>query len=239
MPPSDWPLGPLPSDRSLSDRVSASIEQLSLVATDLNKASDELGKAISAIDAVLQNLNIGVPTWVKIHSGEDPYYGLEYWSRDVGYAKIDKRWGIALRTREGNYNNPDEEQCESWLFNDAPRWLRVEGIEKIPDLLDALVKNTEETTKKIRAKTAEANNLAVAIAQAAGKNTVPKAAPPTQSSVGAMMAEAAGPTPLEKVAEVAIKTALQLPPNQQRLRDRIRYEVAVKAAAKELDKGKK
>src|ERR1700730_359701 len=142
MQPSDWNLAPTPSDLSLTERVTGSIKQLSLVATDLNKASDELGKAISAIDAVLQSMNIGVPTWVKIHGGEDPYNGLDYWSRDVGYAKIDKRWGIALRTREGNYNNPDGEQCESWLFNDAPRWLRVEGVEKIPDLLDDLVKNT-------------------------------------------------------------------------------------------------
>jgi hypothetical protein len=33
----------------------------------------------------------------------------------------------------------------------------------------ALIKNTEQTTNKIRSKTAQANNIAIAIAQAAGK----------------------------------------------------------------------
>jgi hypothetical protein len=188
---------------SLAERVSASIKQLSLVANDLNKASDELGQAISAIDKVLQSLNIGIPTWVKIHGGEDPYTHMEYWSRDVGYAKIGNRWGIALCTREGDYTNPDEERSESWLFNDAPRWLRVDGVEKIPDLLEALIKNTEETTKKIRSKTAEAKNLAVAITQAARKNTA-RTSTPTESTVGAMRQAAAGPTPIASVLEVAI-----------------------------------
>ncbi len=158
----------MPSNsNSLSERVTNSVEQLSLVAADLNKASDELGRAISAIDAVLQSLNLGVPTWIQIHGNEDQY--LDYWSREVGYAKVGNKWGVALRTLEGNYNSPEDERCDSWLFNDAPRWIRIEGVAKIPDLLEALIKNAEETTKKIRSKTTEANNLALAIAQAAGK----------------------------------------------------------------------
>jgi hypothetical protein len=158
----------MPSDSiSLSDRVTGSIQQLAVVATDLNKASDELGRAITAIDTVLQGLNLGIPTWVTIQGYSDPHEN--FWQRDVGYAKVSNRWGIALRTVEGNSNWPEDENCESWLFNDAPRWLRVEGVAKIPDLLEALIKNTEATTKKIRTKTAEANELAAVIAQAAKK----------------------------------------------------------------------
>ncbi len=163
-----------PSDYALTERVQASFTQLSSAAKDLNKASNELGQAITAIDNVLQRLNLGVPTWVKIHGGEDPYTGMGYWSRDVGYAKVGNKWGIALRTVEGDRNFPDEEQCESWLFNDAPRWLRIEGIEKIPDLLEALIKNTEETTQRIKSKIDQANQLAGAIAEAAGKPKGPK-----------------------------------------------------------------
>ncbi|MGA2482140.1 MAG: hypothetical protein ABSF92_03360 [Candidatus Acidiferrales bacterium] len=151
---------------TLSPRVISTFSKLSSAAKDLNKVSDELGQAITAIDHILQRLNLGVPTWVKIHGGDDPY-GMAYWSRDIGYAKIGNRWGIALCTREGDHNDPDEEQCESWLFNDAPRWLRVEGVEKIPDLLEALIKNTEETTKKIKSKIDRAKQLAEALALAA------------------------------------------------------------------------
>ncbi len=153
--------------KSLFERVTNSIQQLSVVATDLNLASDELGQAISAIDTVLQGLNLGVPTWVQIHGYTGP--DEDFWQRDVGYAKVGNRWGIALRTMEGNHNWPEDSTCESWLFNDSPRWLRVEGVGKIPDLLEALIKNTEETTKKIKSKTAEAKLLAGTIAQAAKK----------------------------------------------------------------------
>ncbi len=163
-----------PSDYTLVQRVTDSFTRLSLAAKDLNKASDELGKAIGAIDSVLQMLNLGVPTWVKIHGGEDPYNGDEYWYRDLGYAKVGNRWGIALCTRKGYNSDPDMEESESWLFNDAPRWLRVEGIHKIPDLLEQLIKNTAETTQKIKGKIDEANTLAGALKQAAA---IPPAEP--------------------------------------------------------------
>src|SRR5580698_6597598 len=134
----------------LSERVAASFSKLSSAAKDLNKVSDELGQSIASIDHVLQRLNLGVPTWVQIHGAVNPHTGDQYWSRDLGYAKINNRWGIALRTREGDYNFPDEEVCESWPFSEAPRWLRVEGIEKVPDLLEELVNNTQKTTETIK-----------------------------------------------------------------------------------------
>ncbi|HEX4542489.1 MAG TPA: hypothetical protein VH114_04925 [Candidatus Acidoferrum sp.] len=156
-----------PSDYTLVERVTDSFTKLSLAAKDLNKASDELGKAITGIDSVLQMLNLGVPTWVQIHGGEDQYTGDEYWSHDLGYAKVGNRWGIALCTRKGYNSDPDQEEAESWLFNDAPRWLRVQAIHKIPDLLEELIKNTTETTQKVKSKIDEANTLAGALKHAA------------------------------------------------------------------------
>jgi len=164
-----------PDSNTLAERVATSFTKLSAAAKDLNKVSDELGQAISSIDYVLQRLNLGVPTWVTIRGGQDEYTGEEYWSRDIGYSKVGNRWGIALCTREGDYNYPDREKFEAWLFNDAPRWLRVEGVEKIPDLLEELIKNTEQTTKKIKGKIDHAKQLADAFALAAdGKPTSKK-----------------------------------------------------------------
>jgi len=162
-----------PTNTSLTERVANSIKQLSLVATELNSASDELGKAITAIDTVLQALNIGIATWITTHSEDGLPETSSYWSRQIGYSKVGNRWGISLRTTSGSLDSPDEDDTESWLFNDAPRWLRIESVEKIPDLLEAIVVSTETTTKTIKAKTAEANQLATAIAQAAGKKPAP------------------------------------------------------------------
>ena len=157
------------SNDSLNERVSGSIQKLSLVATDLNSASDELGRAISSIDAVLQALNIGLPTWTRIQDGKSQSGDDYYWYRDLGYAKIGNKWGIALRDVSGNEGCEEDASVDSWLFNDAPRWLRIEGIAKIPNLLEELIKTTEETTKKIKTKTTEAKQLAATISQAAGK----------------------------------------------------------------------
>lgn len=157
------------SNDSLNERVASSVQKLALVATDLNSASDELGQAISNIDIVLQALNIGLPTWTSIEAGDGLPDEEYYWHRDLGYAKIGSKWGIALRVVSGNYNFPDDESSDSWLFNDAPRWLRMEGIARIPELLEELIKTTEVATKKIKTKTSEANQLAIVIAQAAGK----------------------------------------------------------------------
>jgi len=189
---------------ALSERVISSFTRLSSAAKNLNNVSDELGRAITAVDYILQSLNLGVPTWVQIHGGEDQYTGMEYWSRDVGYAKIGNRWGIALCTRKGDYNSPDEEEFEAWLFNDAPRWLRIEGVEKIPDLLEELIKSTEETTAKIKGKIDRAKQLAGALEQAAAKPASKKNAVALQplidlGAVAKAMAEA-GPSSLAKTA---------------------------------------
>lgn len=151
------------------ERVQTSIKHLSKTAATLNTASDELGKAIDALNAALQRLNLGVSAWVTITKGDDFGDG-NWWSRDIGYAKIRNQWGIALRECSGNYNFPPGDTTEEWLFNEGPRWLRSEAVAKIPDLIEALIKQAEHTTNKINKsiKTAHdfANMIATGIEQA-------------------------------------------------------------------------
>jgi prefoldin subunit 5 len=150
---------------SLIERVQASYRQLSAFASDLNAVSDELGKSITDLDSTLKKLNLGISVWVDIRSGEDPQ-SLDYWSEDIGYAKIGGRWGIALRTVKGNPNWPDDD-IEEWLFNEAPRLLRLSAIGKIAELLEKLSEKAAETTKKIKEKLGEAQKVAAAVKQAA------------------------------------------------------------------------
>ena len=113
----------------------------------------------------MRKLNIGVPTWIDISSNEHPNDG-SYWSRGIGYAKVGNKWGVALRTISGNYQWADEADVDCWLFNEAPRAIRIEAVGRIPELLAALVESAQKTTLAIRQKTAEANQIAEAIAQA-------------------------------------------------------------------------
>ena len=116
-------------DGSFSERVSSSYRQLSLAASHLNLVSDELGKSIVVLDAALKKLNLGISTWSRLDRWEDAFGN--YSSRYLGYAKVNNRWGIALRTVAGNNNQPEEATVEEWLFNEAPRALRIEALEEV------------------------------------------------------------------------------------------------------------
>jgi hypothetical protein len=149
-----------------SERAQSSYKQLSVAAKNLNTASDELGKAVSVLDSALQILNLGVSAWVRISGGrnDDTF---DWWSRDLGYTKVGNKWGLALKEVNGNMIPPEEESAEVWLFNEAPRWMRAEAVGKIPDLLEALVKQAEDTTKKIKEKTTQVHELAAAMSKVA------------------------------------------------------------------------
>jgi hypothetical protein len=144
---------------SLAERVQASFLQLSAVASDLNAVSDQLGKSIAEIDDALKKLNLGVSVWVTIEGSEEGPY---YWTEDLGYSKIDGKWGIALRSLKGDYAE-DQERIEAWLFNDAPRPLRLSAITKLPELLKKLSEEAVETTKKIKTSLKEAQQVVVAL----------------------------------------------------------------------------
>jgi hypothetical protein len=145
--------------------VQSSFERLSAAAITLNAASDELGKSIAKFDSALKKLNLGVAAWVAFSGGNDPNdpNGSSYWSEEIGYAKVGGSWGIALRSISGDYEWPDQESCNQWLFNDAPRSLRIASIGKLPELLDNLTKEAEATTGRINGKLQQAEALAAAI----------------------------------------------------------------------------
>jgi len=147
------------------ERVASSFKRLAAVSTDLNSAADELSKTISNLDDALRALNLGVSAWHQVAGNEDAQDG-SYWSRDIGYARVRNKWGIAIRKTWGNQSFDDHNE-EEWLFADAPRWMCIASIGKLPDLFEDLIKRTQETTDKIKAKTNQAKEFAAAISAAA------------------------------------------------------------------------
>jgi hypothetical protein len=147
----------LKSTNSSTARVENSFKQLSSAAQTLHSATDDLSKVIRQLDVSLKKLGLGFPAWVQVNGEADE---VQYVSRDLGYAKTDGKWGLALREVTGNHLDNDDDAEEVWGFNDAPRALRVESVGKIPDLLEKLLQQTEETTKKLQSKIAQAAELA-------------------------------------------------------------------------------
>jgi hypothetical protein len=153
---------------NISEVVTSFYSDLKTVAADLNAASDELGKCIAEIDDGLKTLNLGITVWVEIDKWHGDFGGGDetYWSEEIGYSKWCGRWGICLRKTYGDAG-AGEETCEQWLFNEAPRALRLKGTDHLVTLLQKLNEEGIKTAEMIRAKTAEMQEVAGAITKAA------------------------------------------------------------------------
>src|ERR1019366_5846317 len=155
-----------PAQVSASERVQNSYKQLNSAAAELNSASDELKEAMSVLDAALKRLSLGISVWVEISGGSDDDGQGEWWDRRIGYSKIGKEWCISLASCRGHYQWPDQDQVEEWSFNDAPRWMRMEAVANFGKLLEALVKQAQETARKMKKRTEQVLELGAAMSNA-------------------------------------------------------------------------
>jgi uncharacterized protein YukE len=155
-------------EATLIERVQTSYKQLTSAATNLNIASDELGKAISVLETALQKLNLGLSAWTKITGGDDDDSGM-WWRRDIGYTQVGTEWVISVRSRSGDYGDPRCDSESVWRFNEAPRWMQVEAFAKIPDLIERLTEQADETRKKLKTRAEQAFQLAAVIEEVSKK----------------------------------------------------------------------
>ena len=148
----------------LRQRVSGAFEKLVASAAELNAVSDEIAKPISAIEATLQKLNLGVSAWTQFELIRDDY-DLYHETRYIGYTKVSQRWGLAIRRTMGIDGEP--EGSEEWHFNDAPRAYRLEALEKLPELLEKLAETSGKTAAKLRKGITLTKQVAETISQMA------------------------------------------------------------------------
>ena len=155
-----------PTPNSGTDRVVSSYKKLETAASHLNEASDSLAKSISRLDLILKKLGLGVSSWLEISSftEEDSTYVDRY----IGYAKINGKWGLALSEIAGHRQHGTLRE-EEWLFNDAPRMLRIEAIPKIPDFIDNLTMAAVACLERLIEGKVVADGLADALQLAASE----------------------------------------------------------------------
>lgn len=154
------------SSDSKIEKIQKHFQALTSVASSLNAASDELREVVATLDEALKNLNVGLTVWVTFRTRSDDNPS-NYDEDQIGYCKVNGAWGLALRHIWGSPDWDDHNSEGPWSFNDAARELRLHGVDKIPEVIEALNKEATETTKKIEAKTQEVRKLAGAIEQIA------------------------------------------------------------------------
>ena len=145
-------------------QIQTNFQTLSTVASSLNVASDELTKVVRKLDEALKKLNVGLTVWIVFEDRSDEQYADQYDCDQIGYCKVNGKWGISLRRIWGHeFYDATRNEEGPWLFTDAPREMRLRSVDKIPVLIEALSKEASNTTKKIQEKTKEVGELASVI----------------------------------------------------------------------------
>jgi hypothetical protein len=141
-------------------KIQSHFEALSLAAESLSNASNELSKVVGFVDEVLKNMNLGIVYWLTVSKWSEEH---RCGQNQLGYDRIDGKWGLALRIVWGDLPNTQDEVDGVWLFNDAPRDLRLEGVDKLPELIEALSKSALDKAMQVKEKTNKVRELAAAI----------------------------------------------------------------------------
>jgi hypothetical protein len=174
----------MPSDLSNPEKSQLHFESLTESASALNKASDELTKVVGTLDEALKKLNVGLTVWVAFAGRGDQD---EPWSFDedqIGYCKVSGKWGFALQRIWGDNRRGEYHSDGPWLFNDAPREMRLKGVEKLSDVIRELAKAAFETTKRVQEKTEQVRALAGVIEQIANADKKPTRPPAPPAPLG-------------------------------------------------------
>jgi hypothetical protein len=146
-------------------KLQASLQELASSADALNSLSDQLTKQILDVEAVLNRSGIGLTASVTTETWSDER-GDQYDIWRLCYEKYAGKWGFTIEHLSGVEGFDDSQSCETWPFKEAPREHRLKAVDKIPELIDALVQKTKEFASDVSAATSYAEALAATFSKA-------------------------------------------------------------------------
>ncbi len=154
----------------MTGKAEASLKQLSSLARSLNEASDQLAQQIGVMEAALNSYKLGVWAWVRTPilsqtdlsepDGDGRRYEITYEHR-LGYGKHNNKWGLLVSSGW----DFDDENTQIAFLRDASREIRLRAMDKMPELLEVIVKETASITDEASKKAAEAKEFAAALSK--------------------------------------------------------------------------
>lgn len=144
-----------------------SLKELAASADNLNTLSDQLTKQVTEVESALNKMGIGLTASVKTETWSDER-GEQYDIWRLCYEKHQSKWGLTIEHLWGLEGFDDSQESETWPFKDAPREHRLNSVEKIPDLIDALVAKSKDFASDISASTNYAQGLAAMFTKQTG-----------------------------------------------------------------------
>jgi hypothetical protein len=141
--------------------VHSHLQRLSSAAQTLNELSDELTKQVAHVETAINRLVLGVNASVVFNTVVDEEGTWEERWR-LAYGKEEGRWGILI---ERILESGGVERWDSWRFKDAPREQRIRAVDSIPELIEALVMQSDAFASKITEKVELAKRIAATVNQ--------------------------------------------------------------------------
>jgi hypothetical protein len=146
--------------------ISDKLQALAAAATKLNTATDDLNEMIERVEDDLQRAGVGVEIWLDaqlmeseweeedataVTIGEMPREFRQFW--ELGFARAPDKWRIAIRQMQAVRADrvaPYERQLRAPSpLASAPRQLRLEAVELLESLVEALTARAEELLRTV------------------------------------------------------------------------------------------
>lgn len=145
-----------------SERMSAAFSRLRVSASQIKAVSNELDQHVTALERALAKLDLRVACWTRLSEWMGP--DNDTFKRTyVGYSEYGRDWRIVVQTSEGRDSLPDQEDEKTWPFEQAPQYLRVKAIDRLPELVEELVTSVDKTAERMRKKVGPAAELAKSV----------------------------------------------------------------------------
>lgn len=149
----------------MTDKIESTLKKLASVSQSLNQASDLVTSGIAQVEGALREYKLGVEAWVDIRRWyEEGQYTDGGWFRlgrtqKLGYGKKDGKWGLLTYIFAEESDEPEEFA----FLREAPRDVRLAAVDKLPELLDALVEKAVQTAQEATKKAEKAGQIAAGL----------------------------------------------------------------------------
>ena len=146
----------------------AKVKDLASLSRRLNEASDILSRQIAQVEAAINELKLGVWAWVTVSKYEaDSDFTVGGKSDTVtkveslGYGKHQGKWCLLFATSYEEYPDPRLETVIP--LRDAPRMERIQAVEKLPELIQALEAKAKDMAQLATTRAGQVAEVAAAL----------------------------------------------------------------------------
>jgi hypothetical protein len=127
------------------------------VAPQLDAATKKLNGAIKSVESALVSLSLGVSASVQLHVDDGAAAAAGYF-RSLTFGKHQQQWKLLFCS-----GWEDDENVEETPLLTASRGIRIECVDYMPKLVEALVAEAAEQAKNVETKASEADQVASTI----------------------------------------------------------------------------